>query len=90
MFLAFHIVFEEWILVNLIALLVWLFLVFNCIYACGGSVKAFFQFGMQKQTTSLLPRLQAQCGSSLYIARLQSGRWRYMNQDNRELRQNDL
>lgn len=49
--------------------------------------KGFFQFGMQMQTTSLLPRLQAQCGSILYTARLQSGRWWYMSRDNQELRQ---
>ena len=72
------------ILLNLIALLAWLFLVLNCV--CG-SLKRFY-FGTQMQTTSLLPRLQAQCGSSLCTARLQSGLWRSMSRDNQGPRHN--
>lgn len=82
-----HCIWIDGVLVNLITLLAWLFLVFNCVCACGGSVKR-FHFGTQMQTTSLLPRLQAQCGSSLYTARLQSGlRW-YMSRDNQGLQHN--
>lgn len=82
-----HCIWIDRILVNSITLRAWLFLVFNCVCACGGSVKR-FHFGTQMQTNSLLPRLQAQCGSSLCTARLQSGlRW-YVSRDNQGLQHN--
>lgn len=82
-----HSIWIDSIGVKLITLQAWLFSVFNCVCACGGSVKS-FHFGTQMQTTSLLPRLQAQYGSSLYTARLQSGLWWYMSRDNPGLQHN--
>ena len=75
--------------VNLITLLTWLFLLFNCMCCCGGSAKL-FQFGTQLQTTSLRPRLRAQYGSGLYMPRLQSGFCRYTSQNNQGLQQKQL
>ena len=89
-----HCIWIDRILVNLITLLAWLLLVFNCVCfcvclcvcvrACGGSVEH-IHFGRQMQTTRLLPRLRAQLGSSLHTARLQSElRW-YLSWDKRRL-----